>query len=46
MEDTQHEDRPAHETPGEPTGEPATTAQAAAERVVRLLANPRRTRRA
>ena len=45
MEDTQHEDRPAHETPGERSGEPVTTAQAAAEHVVRLLANPRRTRR-
>jgi hypothetical protein len=43
MEDTPREDRPTHDTPGERSEGPR--AEQAAGAVVRLLANPRRTRR-
>ncbi|MBM7806295.1 hypothetical protein JOD57_002132 [Geodermatophilus bullaregiensis] len=43
MEDTPREDRPTHDTPDERSEGPR--AEQGAEAVVRLLANPRRTRR-
>ena len=46
MQHTQRDDHPAQETPVDRSDDGTTPAQAAAERIVRLLANPRRTRRA
>ncbi len=44
MEDPPREDRPTHDTPGEQSEAPYARPPAGA--VARLLANPRRTRRA
>jgi hypothetical protein len=46
MEDAQRHDRTDEHTPGEPPAGDAGSPETAAERVVRLLANPRRIRRA
>ncbi|WP_369256299.1 hypothetical protein [Geodermatophilus amargosae] len=46
MEDEQREDRTVDHTPGAPPAEDPGSPQAVAERVARLLANPRRIRRA
>jgi hypothetical protein len=45
MEDAQREDRTDGHTPGAPPAEGSGSPQTAAERAVRLLANPRRIRR-
>jgi hypothetical protein len=46
VEDAQREDRTDEQTPGAPPAEDPGSPGAVAERVARLLANPRRTRRA
>ena len=46
MEDAQREDRTDEHTPGAPPAGETASPEAAAERVARLLANPRRIRRA
>ena len=45
MEDAQRDDHTDDHTPGAPPAEDPGSPQAVAERVVRLLANPRRIRR-